>query len=102
MNMRKITSESVNAFLNAKEFKKSNMSVTVLPNVTILKLYGNEIAYLYNDPQKTLSITDAGWETVTTKERLNGIPNVKISQIKGKWHLNGVEWDGKLIDVNNK
>jgi hypothetical protein len=100
--MRKITSESVNAFLNAKEFKKSNMSVTVLPNVTILKLYGNEIAYLYNDPQKTLSITDAGWETVTTKERLNGIPNVKISQIKGKWHLNGVEWDGKLIDVNNK
>jgi hypothetical protein len=100
--MRKITSESVNAFLNAKEFKKSNMSVTVLPNVTILKLYGNEIAYLYNDPQKTLSITDAGWETVTTKELLNGIPNVKISQIKGKWHLNGVEWDGKLIDVNNK
>ncbi len=100
--MRKITSESVNAYLNAKEFKKSNMSVTLLPNVTILKLYGNEIAYLYNDPQKTLSITDAGWETVTTKERLNGIPNVKISQIKGKWHLNGVEWDGKLIDVNNK
>ncbi len=100
--MRKLTSESVNAFLNAKEFKKSNMSVTVLPNVTILKLFGNEIAYLYNDPQKTLSITDAGWETVTTKERLNGIPNVKISQINGKWHLNGVEWDGKLIDVNNK
>lgn len=100
--MRKITSESVNAFLNAKEFKKSNMSVEVLPNVTVLKLFGNEIAYLYNDPQKTLSITDAGWETVTTKERLNGIPNVKISQIKGQWHLNGVEWDGKLIDINNK
>ena len=42
--MRKITSESVNAFLNAKEFKKSNMSVEVLPNVTVLKLFGNEIA----------------------------------------------------------
>jgi len=40
-------------------------------------------------------------ETATTKERLNGLPNVHIKQIKGKWFLNDVEWDGKLIDVNN-
>ena len=45
--MRKITIESVDAFMNARKFKKANMEVEVLPNVTILKLHGNEIAYRY-------------------------------------------------------
>mgnify|MGYP003645007467 CR=1 FL=1 len=97
--MRKITEESVKAFLNAKKFNKQNMSVEVLPNVTILKLHGNEIAYQYNDPQKTLSITNCGWFTVTTKERLNALPNVNINQKNFVWFLNGVEWDGNKIDI---
>jgi len=42
--MRKITEESINAFMNAKRFKKANMSVEVLPNVTLLKLHRNSIA----------------------------------------------------------
>jgi hypothetical protein len=97
--MRKITQESVDAFMNARKFKKANMEVEVLPNVTVLKLHGNEIAYRYNDPERTLSITDAGWQTNTTKERLNGIPNVHIHQKKFVWYLNGEEWNGNLIDV---
>jgi hypothetical protein len=97
--MKKITEKSIDAFLNAKPFRRDNTEVVVLPNVTILKLFGNEIAYLYNDPERTLSITNRGWFTDTTKERLNGIPRVKISQQKGKWYLNGTLWDGKLIDV---
>ena len=64
--MRQITKESINAFLNAKKFNKQNMSVQVLPNVTVLKLHGNEIAYLYNDPNNTLSISNCGWFTPTT------------------------------------
>ena len=59
--MRKITEESVDAFMNARRFKKSNMEVEVRPNVTILKLHGNDIAYRYNDPEGTLSITNCGW-----------------------------------------
>ena len=98
--MRTITEKSIEKFLNAETFKSGNTSVEVLPNVTILKLFGNEIAYQYNNPERTLSITNCGYETATTKERLNGLPNVKINQIKGKWFLNDVEWDGKLIDVN--
>jgi|TARA_R110000851_G_C12936938_1_gene551867 hypothetical protein len=78
------------------------MEVRVLPNVTVLLLHGNEIAYRYNNPERTLSITNCGWESVTTKERLNGIPNVSISQKNFEWYLNGVLWDGKLIDINNK
>jgi len=97
--MRAITQDSVNAFLNAKEFSKSNMQVKVLPNVTILLLHGNEIAYRYNDPKKTLSITNCGWFTPTTKERLNALPNVSIMQANFVWYLNGEEWDGNLTEV---
>jgi len=98
--MRKITEESINAFMNAEKFNKQNMSVEVLPNVTILKLHGNAIAYRYNDPQRTLSITNCGWESNTTKERLNALPNVNIVQKNWVWYLNGKEWNGELIDIN--
>jgi|TARA_Y100000401_G_scaffold114071_1_gene115605 hypothetical protein len=98
--MRKITKDSINAFMNAKKFNKQNMSVEVLPNVTILKLHGNIIAYRYNDPERTLSITNAGWFSNTTKERLNALPNVHITQKNWVWYLNGKEWNGKLIDIN--
>lgn len=98
--MRKITEESINAFMNAEKFNKQNMSVEVLPNVTILKLHGNAIAYRYNDPQRTLSITNCGWESNTTKERLNALPNVHIQQKNWIWYLNGKEWNGELIDIN--
>lgn len=97
--MKVITQKSVQAFLNAKPFKLANTEVVVLPNVTILKLFGNEIAYRYNDPDRTLSVTNCGWFSNTTKERLNAIPNVSIRQSKGLWYLNGIYWDGKLTDV---
>lgn len=98
--MRKITQNSVNAFLNAQPFNESNTTVEVLPNVTILKLFGNAIAYRYNDPKKTLSITNCGWKSNTTRERLNGLPGISIHQSKGVWYLNGEKWNGELIDVN--
>ena len=97
---RKITQEAVNAFLNAQKFNKANMSIEVLPNVTIMKLHDNPIAYKYNDPKRTLSITNCGWFSNTTKERLNAIPGVSIQQKQGVWYLNGNIWDGKLIDIN--
>ena len=97
--MRLITKQSVEAFMNAQKFKKANMSVEVLPNVTILKLYNNAIAYRYNDPQRTLTIDSCGWFTPTTKERLNALPGVSIQQKSFKWYLNGTEWDGNNINI---
>jgi hypothetical protein len=85
--------------MNARPFKKDNMTIEVLPNVTIMKLYGNRIAYRYNDPERTLSISTTGWFTSTTKERLNAIPGVRIHQKNWQWYLNGEQWDGQLIDV---
>ncbi len=98
--MRSITQESVQAFMNATPFKKSNMKVEVLDNVTILRLHGNAIAYLYNDPKRTLAMTNCGWFSNTTKERLNAIPGVCIKQKNFSWYLNGSEWDGGLIELN--
>jgi len=97
--MRAITKEAVKSFLNAKPFSKSNTTVRVLPNVTVLSLFGNDIAYLYNDPERTLSITNAGWVSNTTKERLNALPNVSIRQKNYEFYLNDEKWDGNLTDV---
>ena len=98
--MRQITKEAISAFENSEPFSKQNTTVKVLPNVTILSLHGNPIAYQYNDPGRTLSVTNAGWQTNTTKERLNAINGVSIQQKDFIWYLNGKEWDGNLIDVN--
>ena len=75
------------------------MEVKVLPNVTVLLLHDNEIAYRYNDPQRTLSVTNCGWQSNTTKERLNGLDGVNIVQKNFVWYLNGKEWNGNLIDI---
>ena len=97
--MRKITKKAVSCFMNAQKFNEGNTSVEVFPNVTVLKLRGNEIAYRYNDPEKTLSVTTCGWNTNTTRERLNGIEGVRVHTSKGIQYLNGKAWDGNLIDV---
>lgn len=46
-----------------------------------------------------LQITTAGWNTATTREHLNGLPNVSVIQRRGQLYLNGKEWDGELILV---
>lgn len=97
--MKKITEKSIKAFMNAERFKESNTEVEVLPNVTILRLFGNAIAYRYNDPLRTLSVTTTGWNTRTTRERLNGLPFVKITTRKGQLYINDYPWDGSLVDV---
>lgn len=98
--MKDITNDACRAFMAAKPFRRSNTEVIVLDNVTIMKLFDNSIAYRYNDPERTLSITNCGWKTATTKERLNGIDGVRIHQRKGDWYLNGEKWNGELIDLN--
>lgn len=96
--MRKITKESVNAFLMGKQFNKGNMSVEVGPDYTKLKLHGNTIATI--DEMGVLSVSNAGWASNTTKERLNGIPGVRVNQKNWTWYLNGNEWDGSFQRIS--
>lgn len=93
---RKITTEAIDAFMNDKPFHKSNMDVNSYATHTDLLLHGNQIAI--KEGYK-IHITSAGWRTNTTKERLNAIPGVSISQKKGVWYLNGIQWDGSLIEI---
>ena len=91
--------DAAQALLVGKKFKRGNTEVRVLPNVSVLLLHGNEIAYQYNDPERTLSVTNAGWFSNTTKERLNAVEGVRINQKNWVWYLNGEAWDGELKDV---
>ena len=96
--MRKITDEAVSAFLDRKPFKKSNMKVQLdFGGVWKLKLHGNTIATI--DEMNMLSVSNAGWASNTTKERLNGLPNVRVQQKNWNWFLNGVEWNGEWTRV---
>lgn len=65
---------------------------------TSLWLFGNKIAEWRHGE---LCITNAGWKTKTTKERLNGLDGVGITQFRGEWYLNGTLWDGSWIQVSN-
>ena len=95
---RKITEEAVNAFYNNRRFNKSNMSVEVTNGGRVfLKLHGNTIAG--KDYDGTW-ITDAGWPTRTTFERLNGLNDVSIYTKKGQVYLNGEEWDGEKVYID--
>jgi len=95
---RKITQESVAAFYNKVKFYKSNMSVEITEEgQTLLKLFGNTIA---GKDYKGVWITDAGWPTRTTFERLNGLNDVSIYTKKGQTYLNGEKWDGKKVYID--
>ena len=74
--MRKIEQQMNEAILNRKDFFKGNTSVENYITETgareaIVKLHGNHIATVGD----TLQISDAGWQTVTTKSRLNALCN---------------------------
>lgn len=88
--MRKVTEQVCSAFLARKRCCVGNTAT----DGTGLWLHGNLIAEWLNDGQE-LWITTAGWNTVTTRDRLNGLP-CRVHQRKGLLYLNGEPWDGKL------
>lgn len=94
---RKITRESIKAFIGCYNFNKDNTSVDeVARNNSELFLHGNCIA---SNKDGKIEVTTAGWNTTTTRERLNGIPGVQINTRKGQLYLNGEKWDGGWISI---
>ena len=104
--MRKITSQSVDAFVNGYRFNRGNTTVSGCGATGIrewyLMLHNNLIAKKIVN-KHDLWITDAGWQTVTTKERLNGVLSRLtfgwgLFQKKGEWFLTNdeetVQWTG--------
>ena len=76
--MRQITTEAYNAFKNNVRFKKSNTEVIITDDSTVMELFGNKIAKKVNGE---IFISNGGWNSVTTKERLSPFVN-KIRKCK--------------------
>lgn len=92
--MRQVTREIVQSFLSGRPRTIGNSNT----DGRTLFLHGNAIARKETDGG--LSICSGGWQSRTTKERLNGLPGVSISQKDWTWYLNGKEWDGHWTNLN--
>ena len=70
--MRKIETQMNAALANSKDRQSGNTSVSFNEenNTSVVLLHGNKIAVLGED---FLEIFDGGWQTTTTKSRLNAI-----------------------------
>lgn len=90
--MRKITLDIVKSFRNGLTRKIGNSRT----DGESLWLFENKIAEWRHEE---LWICNGGWNSVTTKERLNGLPGVKIQQVNGTWYLNSREWNGGWVSV---
>jgi hypothetical protein len=79
--MRKIEQQMNNAISNNKNWQSGNTSVTFDPetNESTVRLHGNTIAVVGDD---FVQIFDGGWQSNTTKSRLNAI--LKEHGIKGE------------------
>ena len=115
--MRQITQKTANAFFNRKALKMNNTEVKGRyistngkgeeikdPNGYVemyLYLHGNLIAN-FNQIQKGLYFTLAGWNTPTTRERLNGLFETygltcKVRQIKGRAYI---QTPSELVEID--
>lgn len=101
--MRKVTEKAVAAFVAGQNFNSANTKVEVRDGESFLYLHGNMIAHLFNQTngKKGLFITTCGWETNTTKERLNGVLSSldlpTISQRNFVWYIGEKEMKGTKI-----
>ena len=104
--MRQITNESVRALMRGQTMSKSNMHTSTHTaaecHVTSLYLHGNLIAEKRGTgPDFDVILYDAGWQSTTTKERLNGVlawlglPHL-IYQKDYEWFINGEDWHGSV------
>lgn len=92
--MRQITRKIVNAFQEMRSLRIDNSRT----DGQSIWLFNNKIVEVREDG---VWITNAGWKSTTTKERLNGLSGVHIQQVRGNWFLNGRAWDGRWVNVDD-
>ena len=68
--MRKIESQMNRAVRSGTDFTQANTSVHHHEGVAIVRLHGNKIAEVGDD---FITLFDGGWQTTTTKSRLNAL-----------------------------
>lgn len=89
--MRKIESQMNKAIQDSKDWKSGNTSVHFNEenNTSVVRLHGNKIAVVGED---FLEIFDGGWQTTTTKSRLNAIINRFCNGVTDGVFQKNYEW----------
>ena len=72
--MRKIERQMNTAIWSKKNWAGSNTTVITEDDISTVMLHGNHIATYYHDT-KELALFDGGWQSNTTKSRLNALCN---------------------------
>tara|TARA_R110002110_G_scaffold362595_2_gene572439 strand:- start:15 stop:443 length:429 start_codon:yes stop_codon:yes gene_type:complete len=101
--MRKVTRESIDALYAFRKYKSGNTKVVVVDGCrAVLSLHGTPLVKLtLGIGWQDTEITTGGYNTSTTKERLNGVPGVHVYHSKHQLYLNGKEWDGEWVAVED-
>ena len=77
--MRKIESQMVNAIRNGQNWRSANTEVSTKDGVSLVYLHNNLIAKV---TAFGVSLFDGGWQSNTTKSRLNAIINGLMDGVK--------------------
>jgi len=86
--------EVIESFLIGKKKRKGNITT----DGRSLYLFDNVIAIHKEDG---MYVSNAGWDTLTTRKYLNMLPNVNLIRLKKQTYLNDMVWDGDFVKVNN-
>ena len=90
------------AINSSKNWQSANTSVhfNEESNTSIVRLHGNKIAEVTDD---SMTIFDGGWQTTTTKSRLNALCNAFCVEGEGVYQSN-FEWYVRLFTgaINGK
>ena len=89
--MRKIEMMMNSAIRHRKNFSSGNTTVRSFRESVDVFLHGNHIASL-DTATHALTLKDGGWQSVTTKSRLNAlleefVPSMRIFQNNWTWYI---------------
>ncbi len=90
--MRKVTATILRAFHNGRRVKVNN----TFTDGYWVWLHGNVIVKRENGK---VFISTAGWNTVTTRERLKAFTNKSLYQKNHILYLDGKEWNGEWTEA---
>lgn len=95
--MCKLSLDAAAAMIQGKNFKRANTEVYIFGNFAKLYLHGNNIA-TYNLKTEEGVYCSCGWNTPTTRSRLNALPGLRVSMAGGS--CNALESDGWSLSKN--
>ena len=87
--MRKIEQQMNAAIQSNANWSKANTSVRTEDGVSYVYLHGNKIAEVDED---SVTVFDGGWQTKTTKSRLNAIINEFCNPLTDGVYQQNYQW----------